>query len=221
MVENLLNGVGINAKYCLYQHCYMLAKYYLQQGLSAIEVREKIFAWAAANNIYIAGSDINLNQLIFHADADDRKLRGDVTVRISEADIQEIVNRFDKTKVRKVALAVLCYAKVTADEHNQFVMSVAGLSNWLGYNYNFMLERYLPELAKLGYIDRVIRNAPKKSSRFQTNPRVRPSTYQIFVPHNNAGKFRLHNNDINTLYQDCFESKQWEVSFDTQKKESD
>ena len=51
-VQEYLDGKNINKK-CLYRTCFMLAKWYKQQGLSNVEIREKIFEWGKKYNIYI------------------------------------------------------------------------------------------------------------------------------------------------------------------------
>lgn len=203
LVRNLLNGVGIN-KSCLYQHCYLLAKYYLQQGYEAIEVRRCIFDWACKYRIHLDATKLNVNRLIYKAESDKRRLREDVTVRISKKDINEITDRFDSLKTRKIALALLCYAKATADSDNCFDISVQSFCNWLHVDYSRMLRAYLKELQTFKYIERVSKTNSKKVYAWDGNAKSQSSNFKMLVSFNNSGEYILKNNDIESLFNECF-----------------
>lgn len=82
IAENLINGKNINEKN-LYQHCDTLVRYWLQQGLTSLEVRDKVFEWATQYHIHLDKEKLNLNRIIFSAKKDKRKLRGNIVVGIS------------------------------------------------------------------------------------------------------------------------------------------
>ena len=204
LVENLLNGHGINKK-CLYQHCYLLAKYYLQQGYTPLETRQKIFDWACQNHLYLHQTSLNVNRLLDKASSDKRRLRGDEPVRISETDIKNITDRFDSVKARKVALALLCYAKAFADSDNQFQISIVSLCNWLRIGTTQMHTSYLKELQTFEYISRVQDADEKTIFSWDNVVKSKSGTYKLMVKFVNAGKYELHNNDIEDLYHRCFD----------------
>lgn len=202
LVEQLLNGNGINER-CLYQHCYLLSKYYLQSGCDALQTRRLIFDWAKANKLFLDASVLNLNQVIFKAERDKRRLRDDIPVRISEQDIYEITYRFDNEKVRKVALAILCYAKASANSDDRFTLSVESFCNWVGYKHSVMYEQYLKELQKMKYIEKM-KKSNKQTFSWNRNVKTKASEYKILVSIANIGKYQLHDNDIDALFAECF-----------------
>lgn len=202
LVENLLQGIGVN-KNCLFQHCYLMAKYYLQQGLSPFETRKKIFDWAKSQHIYLDSTTLNVNRLIYKAEGDQRRLHEDEPVRISDDDIREITDRFDTPKVRKVALALLCYAKAFSDENNQFSISITSLCNWLSLGVTQMHASYLKELEIFDYIKRV--NTHVKVYSWDGNAKSKSANLQLTVRTVNVGTHELVDNNIDALYAECFE----------------
>lgn len=197
-VQEYLDGKNINKK-CLYRTCFMLAKWYKQQGLSNVEIREKIFEWGKTYNIYIK---YNVNSIIYQALEDKHRLRGDeAVVRISQSDIDEITRRFDSVPCRKTALGILCYAKVSADRDNEFNISALSLSNWLHFDSGNMSGRYLKELIDFEYIAKI-----NNSSTYSWDKNVKSTSLRLklLVPIDNKGDYILENNDIEKLYDDIF-----------------
>lgn len=197
-VQEYLDGKNINKK-CLYRTCFMLAKWYKQQGLSNVEIREKIFEWGKKYNIYIK---YNVNSIIYQALEDKHRLRGDeAIVRINQADIDEITRRFDSVPCRKTALGILCYAKVTADRDNEFNISALALSNWLNLNSGHMSGRYLKELLDFEYIEKV-----NNLSTFSWDKNVKSTSLRLklLVPIENKGEYILEENNVDKLYSDVF-----------------
>ena len=178
----------------------MLAKWYKQQGLSNVEIREKIFEWGQRYNIYIK---YNVNSIIYQALEDKHRLRGDeAIVRISQMDINEIIRRFDSVQCRKVALAILCYAKVSADRDNEFNISALALSNWLNINRGNMSGRYIKELIDFEYIKKT---DVSKTYSWDSNVKSNTMTLKILVPIENTGDYILSKNNIEGLYNEIFE----------------
>lgn len=203
VVQGLLGDEPVNKK-CLYGCCYLLAKYWIQEGLTPLQVRKNIFEWATGRHIYLDGTHLNVNQLIYKAERDKRRLREDVTVRISERDIQEITSRFDNDRIRRTALAILCYAKVTADKDNCFDMSIEMLCHWLGYSRTRVYESYLRELQVFDYIDRTEYKKENKTFSWNGNVKSKSANFKLLVPFNNNGSHLLIDNDIDSLFNECF-----------------
>ncbi len=202
LVEDLLNGKGVNER-CMYQHCYLMSKYFLQQGLEPPEVREKIFAWATSQKIFLDVKEINVNQIIYRASHDKIRLRENTAVMISSHDIEEIKKRFDRPKTRKIALAILCYAKASADSDNNFDLSIVSFSNWLQLNYNSVRTTYLPELMFFGYI-RKLHSSGKKIYAWDGKVKTKSSRFKLLVSFKNSGEYQLFDNNIDALYSKCF-----------------
>lgn len=202
LVKDLLNGTGINKK-CLYQHCYLMAKYYLQRGCTFLETRQEIFDLATKYGLYLDARSLNLNQIIYKAKDDKRPLRKDMLVYISEADINRITERFNNTRTQKIALALLCYAKAAADSDNCFDISVLLFSNWIGLDHTQLYRKYLKELQTFGYIELVDKNQNKTFSR-SNKIKSKSARFKLLVPFKNLGEYQLHGNDIDSLYNECF-----------------
>ena len=191
---------------CMYQHCYLISKYYLQQGFEPFEVRQRIFAWAKQHKIFLDAKQLNLNQIIYKANRDATRLRDDITIRISSEDLDEITARFDNMKTRKAALGILCYAKAAADQRNCFNLSLATFCNWIGIGYSYMLKKYLVELQSFGYLTKLV-SGKKKTFSWDNNVKSKASTFKLLVPFNNSGEYILVNNDIDALFKECFTGK--------------
>lgn len=202
LVKDLLNGTGINKK-CLYQHCYLMSKYYLELGYSKFETRQKIFDWAKKYSLWLNADKTNLNQIIYKAHMDKRPLRKDVQVYVSRADIERINERFDNTRTQKIALALLCYAKAAADSDNCFDISVLSFSNWMNIDQTQLYRKYLKELQTFEYIEPVDKN---KKNTFSWNKKIKSKSarFKMLVPLRNKGEYELTGNDIDTLYNECF-----------------
>lgn len=197
VVRNLLDGKHIHKK-CLYRNCYLLAKYYKQQGYDQMAIREAIFDWGNKYGVYIS---YNLNNIIRNAMKDKQRLRDNVIVHISDDDIENIVRRFDGKNVRKVALALLCCAKATADRDGEFCVSSVSLGAWVGIANSNIISRYLPELSDFGYVRKV---ESKAAFSWDKDDKYKQTHLKMLVPFSNTGEYVLEENDIHKLYKECF-----------------
>ncbi|MGN1014103.1 MAG: hypothetical protein ACI4PM_01960 [Butyricicoccus sp.] len=202
VVLDLLDGIGIN-KSCLYGHCYLLAKYYLQvEGLNAPDTRKKIFEWATAHKIWLDSDELNLNQIIYKAQNDKRPLRQKPMVGVSDAELRQIILRFDNTKTRRVALAILCYAKATMDEDGNFSISMTALANWLGYGRSALYE-HMKELREYRFIEKQKQDGQIKS--WNAKIKSKSGEYRLLIPvQKKVYDHVLRNNDIDELNKECF-----------------
>ena len=197
VVKNLLDGKQIHKK-CLYRNCYLLAKHFKQQGMSQMDIRDAIFQWGKQYGVYIS---YNINNIIRKAMQDKQRLRDNVIVNVSEDDIRQIVRRFDNKNVRKLALALLCYAKATANRDGEFGISSVELGAWIGIDNSNIISRYLPELIDFGYVQR---EESKPSFSWDKTEKYKHLSLRMLVPFNNRGGHLLRDNDINELYTECF-----------------
>lgn len=149
----------------------------------------------------------NVNDIITSARSRSDRLKDNVTLYISETDINRIVRLFDSKNTRKLALALLCYAKVYANKNGEFDISLSALAGWCGITRQHISHSYLPELIELGYISKnkseptTVWHKAKKA----TTSRYAPMRLKIEVPLYNAGKFQLIRNDFKKLYSNVFE----------------
>jgi hypothetical protein len=196
-VQGYLNGNHITEKN-LYRICYMLAKWFKEQGLSHIDIRQSIFNWGNKYGVFIK---YNVNKIIYQSLEDKQRLKDNVIVKINQKDIDEINKRFDSKNTKLVALAILCYAKAYADRDRDFNISSVALGAWLGIDSNNLRRIYLQELIDFGYINKT--QNPQNSFPWNNN-KSKFSKYHINVEIHNSGNFQLMDNNITELYNQIF-----------------
>lgn len=196
-VQGYLNGENINKK-CLYRICFLLAKWFKQQGMSHIEIRQAIFDWGKKYHIYI---EYNVNSIIYQALEDKQRLKENVIIKINSNDIEEIKKRFDSRNSRLLALAILCYAKCNANRDNEFIISGLALSHWIGIKSTNLSGRHLPELIDFGYISKI---DTEKTYTWNKKVKSKSLYLKINVNISNIGDFQLIENNIHDLYNQLF-----------------
>lgn len=202
LVQQYLDGNNIT-KNCLYRICFFLAKWYKQQGVKdKFQIRSNIFEWANKYGIYLS---FNLNMCIDNAMTDTRRLTENVTVRISNEDVLEITKRFDNKKTRKVALAILCYAKTFADSNGEFKISLTALSDWVHIDPANMGSRYFRELIDYDYLSKIEAGTTKHTC-WNNSAKTKMNKYKIVVPIRNTGDYILEDNNIDKLYDEIFKN---------------
>jgi len=195
-VRNYLDGKNICIKN-LYRICFLLAKWYKEQGLPHVDIRKEIFDWGKRNNILIK---YNVNSIIYKALDDKSRLKDNVVIKINNSDVSEITNRFDSKNTRLTALAILCYAKAYADRDKMFNMSTVALSAWINITNSNLGSRHIKELVDFGYITKV--STPNNT--FTWDKKIIACEYRINVEIHNSGKYVLIDNDIIDLYSEIF-----------------
>lgn len=200
LVQQYLNGENINPS-CLYRTCFLLAKWYKEQGIEdKLQVRTNIFEWANKYGVYLP---LYLNACIDNAFGDDRRLTENITVRVSEEDVAEIKRRFDNKKTRKVALAILCYAKTFANSKGEFRISQVSFADWVNIDPANVGRRHFRELIDYGYMTR-IDNGSAKHNFWNKDVKTKMNKYKISVPIRNTGEYILEDNNIDKLYEEIF-----------------
>lgn len=205
-VKEYLDGKKITER-GRYRAAYMIARWYTQEGCTFRETRDKIFEWAKRTDNFLK---YNVNDIIESARNCDDRLKDNVTLYISETDVNRIVTLFDGKNTRKLALALLCYAKVYANKNKEFDVSLSALSEWCGVTRQHISHSYLPELIKLGYITKLDSSAITVWHRAKktTTSKYAQTRLRIEVPLYNAGKFQLVRNDFKKLHNEIFEKTQ-------------
>ena len=200
LVRQYLNGENINPN-CLYRICFLLAKWYKEQGIEdKLQVRTNIFEWANKYGVYLP---LYLNACIDNACGDERRLTENITVRVSEEDVTEIKRRFDNKKTRKVALAILCYAKTFANSKGEFRISQVSFADWVHIDPANVGRRHFRELIDYGYMTR-IDNGSAKHNFWNKDVKTKMNKYKISVPIRNVGEYILDDNNIDKLYEEIF-----------------
>lgn len=193
--ETYLRGENIN-KRCVYRMCYLIAKYYLEQGLDALDTREKIFGWLKEHNIYISSS---LSGIVYKASVDGVKLRGDTPVYISDEDVDAIKRRFDTKNTRMLALALLCYGKAAADKNGECGFSLLAMSNWIGIDSANIISRYMPHMYTFNWISKI-----KPKYKWDKDQKDKMTHIKFEIPLVNEGRFKLEDNNITELFSRIF-----------------
>ncbi len=205
-IKAILEGKRINKHYT-YRVCYLLARYFKSLDYNHFQIREEIFKWAKANNIYITD---DLNSIIQRALKDRRKIVEDVNIRISNNDLEEIIKRFDRYNTRLTAFAILCFAKKYANKDGSFYISRIGLSNWIGIAHTHLSSKYIRELIDFNYIERIKANNPqliKIKNKFVS----KSSVYKINVNFHNSGKYIFKDNNIREEFENIIANYEYTI----------
>ena len=186
----------------MYRMCYLMAKLLLSEGLGALEVRERIFAWGSDNGIYIKPS---VNSIIEKASNDRVILNGDIEVWVGNQDVEEIIRRFDRKIARCDALAMLCYSKVYANRRGEFTLPCRSLAAWVGFGALSTHWDVIRELITFEYIELV--DYSRGVRRWDKKNLSDKSVYRVIAPVSSAKDYRLIDNKILDLHNTIFDSR--------------
>ena len=200
-VQEYLDGKNIEKK-CLYRICYLLAKWFAQQGNNKIEIREHIFDWGKKYNIYI---NQNVNNIIYQALNDKRRLRGSDMVYINQQDINEINRRFDNKRVKLIALAILCYAKCFANEKGEVKISTVALAHWLKIDNSYLGKKAIREIIDFDYMHKIENSSSEKFFNWNGDIKSKSPVYKLHIPVVNSGDYCFNDNDIYKVYSELFQ----------------
>ena len=200
-VKDYLAGINVS-KYNIYRTVYLIAKYYLAEGVQQPDIRQKIFEWGKENGIYIK---YNVNDMILKAMDDKFPLADPPNVRVSARDIDEIKLLFDGKHVRYVAMGLLCYAKVHANKRGEFSVSARPFANWLGIDRNYFQGKLSREIEVFGYAE--IIKVPQPKHKWGDGNNLVSTKYRLLVPFENEGEYEVIGNDVAGLYEQLFETK--------------
>jgi hypothetical protein len=171
----------------------LLSRHYLVSGLNEVDTRNAIFKWANAYHYHVK---IGVKRVIHDVSVDLSPLRGATRLFINDYDIAFIKN-VAKTKLeRKIALAILCYAKMNADTDNMIEAPLSTIADWVGQkNPHNMYTRILPKLLQRGFFT-------NEEDVHKWHGRITKRTRTMRICHTltNRGKHELIDNDIIGLY---------------------
>ena len=182
----------------LYRIFTLLAKWFNEQNLSCVEIRDHIKCWAKNNKIF-TNYDLNVIITSVFGKSKNSKLRSPI-IKINETDINMINSKFDNGKTKLVALAILCFAKANCNRKGEFVISTVGLSAWTGVNRSRLSSRYLKELINFKFIS-VVEKRVNNKDRPNGNQGIR-----FIMNHklHNSGCTALEENNIEKLFSELF-----------------
>lgn len=184
----------------LYRICFLMVRWYKQQGYSKLAIRDEIFDWGEKHGVFFKFKINSVNNRVFDREQD-IELKSP-TVKINKRDIEEINRRFDEGKSKLAALAILCYAKGHADKHKEFSISSVGLSAWTGISRKALCSRYIKELIDYEYLTVVKKS--KRDINWSASYNEQSTRYRINVPIHNSGEFTLKDNDLRILFSQVF-----------------
>lgn len=201
-VKQYIDGHNLDNPDNHYRAVYMMAKFYRDMGFDRKTTFRKISEWVRE---YELTPPFSIMSAVVAGYNNENKLRCGTTVCISSEDILLIslhaLNRTDKM----VALALLCCAKAFADSKGVFVASVSALSSWTGLDRSNMLNRQIKRLEKAGYLKRFLSQSSMRG--WKENYLRNKSRFKILVDYDMDGEYKLVDNDIRRLYEECFHEK--------------
>lgn len=200
-ISDILNGRRIDPRHT-YRTCYLLAKHWKEQGCSMPETVENIFNFGKTHNVYFTQNIVNLAQKAY---TDNKPLRGEAKIYVSQHDLDIIRQKFfGKKNESLIAFAFLMYAKMFADENGKFNISMVGFSQWVGISKNHIYSRYLKNLIMMEYI----RYSDPPTTRFLKRSHQyisKPSSFQILVPFSNKRSAKVFNDkNLRAEFADLF-----------------
>lgn len=200
MVETYLNNKKINPK-ALGDIIHLLSKYYIkEEKMDCIQAKAKVLEWLDNNDLYFNG---DLNKAVIDAGKDKKPLTEKMPIWISSEDIKIIKNTVYTKNGRKVALFLLCYAKMYADNDRIFSIRISTMAKWIGIDKSNLYGRYLKELIDFGYVKPVEEKDSRILKYFQTQ-KERDYQLQFLHPLINCGGVEFKDYDIEALTKILF-----------------
>ena len=198
-VKQYLQGKNIS-KENIYRICYQMTRYYMEQGNNQEQIRSILQEWAKTNSISLK---LDINDVISRAFYKEKDtILVSHVVKINKQDVACINQRFDKKRTKLTALAMLCFAKIHADENGIFRLPTVSLSAWTGLNRKSLTNKYIRELVDFGYME--IFN-PHENIVDDQRFIMRPATwYKALYSLHNSGNWILKQNDLRILFSDVF-----------------
>lgn len=198
MVEEYLNGNKIPIR-ALDDCVFQIAKYYKEKGYNKIETKKLILDWLEKYGLYF----LDINNNIDNAFLTKSKLIGDFNVRINQQDIDAINFAADFNVSKRVALFLLVYSKLHADDSGKFKIRIATMAEWVGIKRENIYARHLSPLVEYGFMEINSNNTYKKYlSRKNDEKRM-----EIKICHNlvNNGDYLINTNGgFDKLFCDIF-----------------
>lgn len=198
MVKTYLSGDKIPVR-ALDDCVYQIAKYTKDSGMNEIETKKLILEWMKKNNLYF--NDINNN--IDNAFKTKSKLKSNFKIFINSEDIDKINFAADFKTGKKVALFLLIYAKIHANQNGEFKIRISTMSEWIGIAKSNLYNRYISSLMRYGFISQV---EQKSYSKYLNQKRDEKRSYfKINHPLKNEGEFFIEKNeDFEKLFNEIF-----------------
>ena len=163
-----------------------------------IGIRNKLKDWAKENDFFF---EVAMNPIATRVIENDMRLKSGMSVFINDDDINLIADRFDTYEERLMALAILCYAKLYADDNGVLKLSQSSISHWTKLNRR-TVAKYMKVLEDLEYITKEEQGETK--SWYSTTVITLLDKYRVCVPLFNVGYFEINDNDIVGLYHRIF-----------------
>lgn len=150
MVESYLNGENIPER-ALDDCVFQISKYLKERGFDQIETKKIILQWLKENDLFF----VDINNNIDNAFKTKSKLVDGFHVEINSDDIERINFSADFLTSKKVALFLLVYAKVHANQEGEFRIRIATMSKWIGIDRANLYKRHINPLITYGFIENV------------------------------------------------------------------
>lgn len=201
MAKSFLENDGVK-KRNLFHTVYLLVKYFYEENLERLEIREKIFEWAKKYN-YFLPFDVNMIiNMVFERDK--TKLTRNEFVYVTEEEIKEIKTRFTSSKVQLVAFAFLCYSKSHANESGEFSISMDAMAAWLQISRTMLFRKYLVELIGFGYIEKCGIKKYYLAKARTSALKNKANRYKLLVPVSKSNTGEKVDNDILSAFKRLF-----------------
>lgn len=200
MIEKYLDNKYVNPK-ALGDIIHLLCKHYIhEQGMDCIQAKQQILQWLETNDLYFNG---DINKAVIEAGKDKKPLKEKEPIWINSEDIRIIKETVYTKNSRKVALFLLCYAKMYADRDRIFSIRISTMAKWIGIDKSNLYGRYIKELIDFGYI-KPLEEKQARILKYFGKQQERDYQLQFMHPLINCGSIELSDYDIDAVSKILF-----------------
>lgn len=199
MVEEYLSGNKIPVR-ALDDCVFQIAKYCKNKGMDRIQTKKFVLKWLNDNNLIF----VDVNNNIDNAFVTKSKLREDFSIRINKKDIDAINFSADFKVSKKIALFLIVYAKINADNCGNFKIRIATMAEWVGVKRENIYSRHISPLCEYGFME-VLDHGSYRKYLNQKRDEKRMSMKINHKLENNGDYIIERNEDFEKLFKEIFE----------------
>lgn len=124
------------------------------------------------------------------------------TVYINKNDVAFIKDNCDSYYERFILLALICLSKADSDDMGVFKISLVAMSTWLKIKPE-TISKYLDLFCNMGILQ--LKADSTLNSWYGTTVNNKLKEYMLATPLQNTGRYKLIDNDIESLYALCID----------------
>lgn len=198
IVEDLLNGKIINP-YQMRYYCTLLVRFCIGKGMSDDEIYDFIFSWANKNGYYIK---LYLSVIVKRCRENYVELNRS-PIYLSNRELNYVKNNIKSKVSKRLAIAIILYAKFTKQTGDIVEIPVATISDWIGCkNKSNVYNIYLKNLSDIGFlVDCDVKNKWKGKSIYSIKDKMKKIKINLLLDFDTKD-IEFSSNNINELLEE-------------------